>query len=296
MKKIASLILLVTLLYSANATAQRSTLKQKIEQQLSDKKATIGVSIHHLEKGETTTINNDKHYPMQSVYKFHIALAVLNQVDKGKLQLEQNIYIKKSDLLPDTWSPIREKYPEGAINLPLSELIRYTVAQSDNNGCDILLRLLGGPRVVNNYIHKLGIKETSIQATEEQMHQSYPLQFNNWSTPKAVTDLLLLFYQQKILSTQSFNFLWETMLSTTTGTKQLKGQLPLNARVAHKTGSSGTNAEGITAALNDVGIITMPNGEHILISVFVSNSSENKETNEAIISNIAKAAWDHFLK
>ncbi|EDM37279.1 beta-lactamase [Pedobacter sp. BAL39] len=296
MKRITPIILSFTLFYSVNVAAQTSILKQKIKQQLSGKKATVGISIQHLETGQTLTINNDKHYPMQSVYKFHIAMAVLNQVDKGKLQLQQNIYIKKSDLLPGTWSPIREKYPEGEMNLPLSDLIRYTVAQSDNNGCDILLRLLGGPKLVNNYIHKLGIEDVSIQATEEQMHQSYPVQFSNWSTPKAATDLLLLFYQQNTLSKQSFNFLWETMLSTTTGKKQLRGQLPLNTPVAHKTGNSGTNDKGITAALNDIGIITLPDGTHILISVFVSNSKENSETNESIISDIAKTAWDYFLK
>ncbi len=84
--------------------------------------------------------------PMLSVFKFHIALAVLNQVDKGNLTLDQKILIKKSDLLENTWSPLREKYPDGNVELPLSEIITYTVAQSDNNGCDILLRLIGGTK------------------------------------------------------------------------------------------------------------------------------------------------------
>ncbi|MCK7516895.1 MAG: hypothetical protein MZV64_03810 [Ignavibacteriales bacterium] len=55
-----------------------------------------------------------------------------------------------------------------------------------------------------------------------------------------------------------------------------------------------TNDEGITAAANDIGIITLPDGKHFAISVFVTNSKENDETNEKIISDIAKVTWDYF--
>lgn len=289
-------ILLLILLPTFPAAAQPADLKNRIEQLLANRKATVGVSITHLERGESILINNNRHYPMQSVFKFHLALAVLDQVDQGKLKLEQKIFIKKSDLLPDTWSPIREAYPNGNIDLPLSEVIKFTVAQSDNNGCDILFRLIGGPKVVDRYIHKLGIKEVSIQANEQEMHASYSVQFSNWTTPKAATDLLIKFYQQKVLSPKIFNFLLETMLSTSTGLQQLKEQLPVGTAIAHKTGNSGTNPQGVTAALNDIGIITLPDGNHIAISVFVSNSTEDKATNEKIISDIARAAWDYFSK
>ena len=75
---------------------------------------------------------------------------------------------------------------------------------------------------------------------------------------------------------------------------RIKGQLPEGTIVAHKTGSSDTNEEGIIGAANDIGIVTLPNGRHFAISVFVTNSKENDETNEKIISDIAKAAWDYF--
>lgn len=92
-----------------------------------------------------------------------------------------------------------------------------------------------------------------------------------------------------------YDFLWTTMKSSQTGLKQLKGQLPKDVIVAHKTGTSGVNKKtGITAALNDVGIVLLPNGEYFVISVFVTHSKESKETNERIISDIAKASWDYF--
>ena len=85
------------------------------------------------------------------------------------------------------------------------------------------------------------------------------------------------------------------MIETSTGKNRIKGQLPEGTIVAHKTGSSGTNEEGITAAANDMGIVTLPDGKHFAISVFVTNSKENDKTNEKIISDISKAAWDYFI-
>ena len=84
------------------------------------------------------------------------------------------------------------------------------------------------------------------------------------------------------------------MTETSTGPKRIKGQLPPGTLVAHKTGTSATNEKGITAAVNDIGIVTLPNGTHFVISVFVSNSKENDETNEKIIADITKLAWDYF--
>jgi beta-lactamase class A len=270
-------------------------LKYKIEQITKTKDATVGISIRGIESKDSLNINGEKHFPMQSVFKFHIALAVLDQVDRGDLSLDQEILISKSELLPNTWSPIRDKYPAGNNKLTLAEIIKYTVAISDNNGCDILLKTIGGPENVEKYIHKLGIKDIAISFNEEEMHKDWNAQFSNWTTPKAATDLLVTFYTKNILSESGFNFLLKTMIETSTGKKRIKGQLPEGTIVAHKTGSSGTNDEGITAAANDIGIITLPDGKHFVISVFVTNSKENEETNEKIIADISKLAWDYFV-
>lgn len=286
-------IVLVSL-FSCPSYGQIDSLKNKIEQIINTKDATVGVSIRGIENHDSLSINGDGRFPMQSVFKFHIALAVLDHVDQGKLTLNQEIFISKKELLPNTWSPIRDKYPGGNIKLTLAEIIKYTVAISDNNGCDIILGLIGGPKKVEKYIHKLGIHDISIIYNEEEMHKDWDAQFSNWTTPKAATDLLVAFYTKNILSDSSFNFLLKTMIETSTGKNRIKGQLPEGTIVAHKTGSSGTNDEGITAASNDIGIVTLPIENHFAIAVFVSKSKENDETNEKIISAISKAAWDYF--
>ena len=233
---------------------------------------------------------------MLSVFKFHIALAVLNKVDQGKLKLDQPIFIKKADLLENTWSPIREKYPDGNIEMPLSELIKYTVAKSDNNGCDLLLRLIGGTETVQKFINNKGIKNFTIKADEAQMHKGYEFMYWNTTTTNDSNLLLMNFFDGKVLSKNSTSFLMKTMIETTTGTTKIVAQLPKGTPVAHKTGSSGKDEKGLTIAENDIGIITLPNGKHYAISVFVSDSMETEETNTKMIADISKLVFDYFSR
>jgi beta-lactamase class A len=288
-------IVAISLILSSPSYSQADSLRQRILNIISAGNAETGVAIRHLEHGDTLSVNGNRHFPMQSVFKFHIALAVLNEVDKGTFSLNQKIDIQKTDLLPGTWSPMRDDHPDGNIKLPLSKILSYTVSQSDNNGCDILLGLVGGPAKVQLFMDSLGITDFSIRANEAEMHSDWNVQFTNWTTPKASVQLLSDLYNGKILSEKSKRYLLKLMTETSTGPARIKGRLPEGTPVAHKTGSSGENKDGITAAVNDIGIVTLPDGTHFAISVFITNSAESNETNEKIIAEIAKATWDYFL-
>jgi beta-lactamase class A len=293
--RLLSLLLLLTCCKThAQSTEQ---LKQKIQQLVASKHAVVGVHISGNNGRDTLSLNGGMQFPMQSVFKFHIGLMMMSEIDKGNFSLEQKINIGREDLLPGLYSPIREKYPKGA-RLPLSKILEYTVAESDNVGCDLLLKLLGRPAAVENYFIANGFMDVSIKINEETMQNNWDMQFQNWTTPKAATDVLTAFYynSKKLLSPKSHAFIWKLMKQTTTGKDRLKGKLPKGTVVAHKTGTSGTNKEGISAAVNDIGIVLLPNNRHFFISVFVTNSREDQATNEKMIAEIAKLAWDHFIK
>jgi beta-lactamase class A/beta-lactamase class A VEB len=129
------------------------------------------------------------------------------------------------------------------------------------------------------------------------MQAKWENMFQNWTTPKAASETLKMFYENNnnLLSKANYDFFWKTNKETTTGKNRIKGQLPEGTIVAHKTGWSGTNKEtGITAAVNNIGIVFLPNGRYFIISVFVSESKESLDTNEKIIADIAKATYDFY--
>jgi beta-lactamase class A len=273
--------------------AQQDSLHSQIEQIARQSKGIVGVSLLAIESGDTLNYNGNARLVMHSVMKFPIAMTVLNLVDKGKYKLDQKMKVSKKDLPAGTWSPLRDKYPDGT-EIALSDLLGYMVSQSDNNACDFLLKKLGGTGVVENYIQSLGIKGINIVASEADMAKAWEVQYTNWCKPADVVHLLDIFYQGKALSKTSNDFLWKIMTGTSTGPNRIKGLLPKDAVVAHKTGSSGTNDEGLTPAANDVGIITLPNGKHLAIAVMVCNSKADEATRDGVIAQIAKAAWDVY--
>jgi len=297
LKKTPLTLLLVLVGFILGYAQNIETLKQNIETIISSKNATVGVAINGMDNKDTLSINGQKHFPMQSVFKFPIALVILSEIDKGRFSLDQNIVIKKSELLPGLWSPIRKKYPEG-VTLPLSKILEYTVALSDNVGCDVLLRLLGKPQDVEHYFSNNGFKDFEVKINEETMQNNWDLQFLNWTTPKEANNILTTFYENKndLLSKENYDCIWDVMKGTKTGKNRLRGQLPKETIVAHKTGWSGKHKEtGISAAVNNIGIVFLPDGTYFTISVFITESTENLETNEKKIADISKAAWDYFI-
>ncbi|MCA0364916.1 MAG: class A beta-lactamase, subclass A2 [Bacteroidetes bacterium] len=292
MKKVLLLLLL-----SSSIFAQNQSLEQQISDFLKDKKATVGVAVNFENGKEEVYINPDKRLPMQSTFKFMIGLKVMEQVEKGKLSLSQIINIPKTTMQTDLYSPIKDKYPNGA-SLKLSEILKYTVASSDNVGCDLLLDLIGGPMEVERFVKKMGISDIAIVHNEKVMQSNWENQFQNWSTARAMNQIFINTFDKKskpVLSKKSLDYLYEIMVKTETGQKRIKGLLPKNIVVSHKTGTSGTQ-NGISAATNDFGIIVLPSGKRIYITVMVSDSKENTETNELIIAKIARMAFDHFNK
>ena len=294
MKKI--IFLLSFSAFSVQAfTQNKIELRKELNQIISTKNASIGVSIKEIETKDTLSINGNLNAPLMSVFKFHIALATLNLVDKGKLSLTQKIYIKKEDLHENTWSPIKEEYPDANMYLTLDQLLRYTVSHSDNNGCDILLRLIGGTKTVQKFINKQGIKDFTIKVNEDQM-QTWDNLYINTTTPLATTELLEKFYTEKVIKKETTKYLYQLMVECSRGITWMKAGLPEGTELAHRTGISGTNDNNLRVAMNDVGIVKLPDGNRLIISIYSKNITESKEDTEKIIADITKATWNYYTK
>ncbi len=268
-------------------------LRSQIEQIARDAQGRVGVAATLLETGESVGFHEMEQFPMQSVYKLPIGMAVLHQIDQKKLALTQVVHVTQSDYIADRQhSPIRDKFPQG-VDIPLSELLRYAISESDGSASDVLLRMVGGSQVVMSYLKTLNVTEMMVLNTELEIGSDNAVQYRNWAKPAQAASLLRAVQEGRGLSKTSHAFLLHLLTDTQTGLQRLKGLLPSGTTVAHKTGTSWT-IDGITAATNDVGIITLPNGRHIALAVFVSDAKADAKTREAVIARIAKVAWDYW--
>jgi beta-lactamase class A len=136
-------------------TKGHSKVRSEIAAIAASSKGKVGVSIKILETGDTLSYHADARYPMQSVFKFPIAVSVLRAVEKGSLNLDDKILVTKKDLRK-TVSALLEKYPNGNQKVSIREMLTDMVTLSDNNACDILMRVLGGPEKITADIHGVG--------------------------------------------------------------------------------------------------------------------------------------------
>ncbi len=254
-------------------------------------KGHVGVAAQVIGTKQIFGFHESEHFPMQSVYKFPIAMAVLNAVDHGQLALGQTVRVTKGALVPEALhSPIRDEHHGGEFDTTVQDLLRYAVSESDGTASDALLRVLGGPAKVQQYLTTLGVTEVRIVNTEMEMSTDDALQYQNWATPRGMVQLLRLFQQGRSLSRTSQELLMGWMTDTTTGPQRIKGLLPNGTSVAHKTGTSQTR-NGVTAATNDVGLVSLPLGRGLLVAIFVSDSPADTAVREGVIAKIASALY-----
>jgi beta-lactamase class A len=215
----------------------------------------------------------------------------LQRVDRGELKLDQQVKVEPSDFVrTGMYSPVRDKYPDGT-ELSIAELLRFTICESDGSTSDVLMKLIGGPGKVMLFLEGIHVPDIQVVNYEKEIGRDWETQYQNWATPKGALALLVALRSQRGLSRESQALLLKLMTEAIPGAKRLKGELPAGTVVAHKTGTGGTQ-NGITSATNDIGIITLPNGAHLAVAVFVSDSSADETTRESVIARIAKAAWD----
>ncbi len=277
-------------------------------------KGRVGVAAVVLETGEAAFLNADEHYPMQSVYKLPIAMAMMEQIRLGNHDLDEVIGVTKDEMVRQGQaSALRDKNPDGG-EFTIRELIRLALVESDGSASDVLMRVLGGAPVVQSYLTQIGINDMKVVNTEKEIGRDWQTQYENWATPRASVDLLRWLWtaQRGEVSERSdpkeiwkncltgYNLLWCEMDNSTTGPNRLKkvaSGIKLKdwpPRIAHKTGTGGTQ-NGITSATNDIGLISR-GGDAIAIAIFVSDSRADEKNREAVIAKIAKAAWDRWAE
>lgn len=263
--------------------------------------AVIGVSAIHLETGKRLSVRNTERFPMGSVYKFPIALTVLRRVDAGTLSLRQIVTIEPKDFSAGH-SPLRDEAHGRPIVLTLRELLRHMVSMSDNTASDALLQLAGGPHAVNARLAELGIGNIRVDRSEKQMAhdildtpggiERYAVDARDTSTPDAMAELLVAFWQKRDgLSQSSHDLLVHWMTDTPTGKRRIKSAVPAGATVVHKTGT-------MPGTVNDVAIIVSPDGkQHIALAIFTRGSKRDVTAEaEEDIAAIARMVYENLCR
>jgi beta-lactamase class A len=301
-------------------------LESQIAEIASQAQGRVGVSAVLLETGDAAQLNGDAQFPMQSVYKVPIAMAVLYASSMGKVSLSQQVSVRPSDFVrAGVRSPIRNLFPQGGV-FTIRELLAQAISESDGTANDVLLEQAGGPAGVMDYLQKLSVNGMFVMDSEKDIFKDWDTQYRNSASPHATVELLRQLQFGAGIAPDPRQELLYLMKSSGPGYRRLKHLLPKDIEIAHKTGTGGTkpvelpaantatnampvltntprpkpsarpsgSPQIMSSATNDVGIIYLPNGRHILIAVYVADSTAPAFIREGTIAQIAKAVWDRW--
>lgn len=289
-----ALLLLGALLLVACGGSPLQPLERQIDNLTTPLDARIGVAI--LTPDGKWITRQDTLLPMLSVFKFPLALAVLDRAAETGTPLSQPLDVGTEWLDADTYSPMRDSLPAEGGEVTLGALLHYSTSLSDNIACDRLLAFVGGPEAVDAYVRELGIEGIRITATERMMHRDPAAVRANVARPSALCALYARFLDGGLLTAEHNALLRGLLEGATTGANKLRAGLPAGVILGHKTGSSDRTPEGLRTADNDTGYIVLPDGRHYCIAVLVTDSREEDATNAAVVARISQAAYAFFTQ
>lgn len=302
--------------------AKLDTAIEGIEQQAEGR---LGVALMDLRDRKLWSHRGSETFPMQSVFKLPLAVAVLQQVEAGKFRLDQPITVTRKDFSL-FHSPLAKAFKGERNDYPLRELIRLAAGESDNTAADLLMREIGGPQVVTRMLRDGGIQDMSIDRYERQFQpEIYGLKGFGWdqvveekafraelkamrprlriaalsnalkdkrdaSTPEASALFLEAFAKGNWLRDPAHNaLLTQIITETKVGADRIKAGLPAGSRLAHRTGA-GLTTDGINHATNDIGIATLPDGRRFVIVTYLAGSRADAKEREAALADVARLA------
>jgi beta-lactamase class A len=281
----------------------------------------VGIAVRSINDGWHTGWKADELYPQQSVSKLWVSIAALDAVDRGRVRLDDQVTLTRSDLTL-FHQPIAAKILGGGYTTSLSDLMYKAITTSDNTCNDKLMRSIGGPAAVRAMIADKGLGAIRFYDGERALQskiagliwsQSYSVgnafsaarnalpyslrksSFDRYvedpydgASPNAIVNALARLKRGELLSPSSTARLLSIMGNTKTGKNRLKGGLKPGWTLSHKTGT-GQTLGPVQAGYNDIGVLTAPDGRSYAVAVMIKRTSTPLATRMTLMNNVVRA-------
>lgn len=281
-----------------------------------------GIAILAVDGGWSVEKRGEELFPQQSVSKLWVAMTVLDQVDSGKLKLDQMVRITRNDLAV-FHQPIRERVlANGEIQETVVSLLEQAITKSDNTANDSLLRTVGGPDAVREFINRKGLGKIRFGPGERQLQagiagmswqQDYAigngftaarakLSYDHrkaaldryladpvdGASPMALVTALARLSKGELLSPSSTRALMAMLERTSSGPNRLKAGVPPDWRFGHKTGT-GQVLDPVSTGYNDVGIMTAPDGRRYTVAIMMGDTTASIPARMQMMQGVSRA-------
>ncbi len=210
-----------------------------------------------------------------STIKVPIMLAVLAEVQKEKINLDDKILVKIEDVIDDT--KVFENQ-EGYYSL--YELINWMIIESDNTATNVIIKTFGIEKINNYILNVLNVKSTSLQRymLDEKAIKNG---LNNYTSQEDMLNIFTKLFNKDILNKElcdiAINILYNQRCQD-----QVMRYIYEPIKYAHKTGA-------LDYLNHDVGIMNIKNKLfYIGISIY---NSKNKNGNKKLTGILGRMIY-----
>ncbi|MBW8813490.1 MAG: serine hydrolase [Caulobacterales bacterium] len=296
-------------------------LQDDLDAIAADFREPLGVAVTDVTTGWTAGVDKDRPYPQQSVSKLWVAITVMKAIDQRRLAWDAPVTLTDADRSV-FFQPVAYNIRGDGYQTHLSDLLRRALVESDNAANDRLMREMGGPGGVAAALADMGLTGVKVgayerdlqartaglawrpeygigwnfQAAREQLPKAereaamaaYLAEPLDGSSPAGITTALAALSRGELLSPDSTQKILALMHAARTGPQRLKGGLPAGWSIAHKTGT-GQDFEGYSNGINDVGLLTAPDGHTYAVAVMMRHTRRPVPERLAFMQAVTRA-------
>jgi beta-lactamase class A len=250
----------------------------------------VGISVANLASGESLSIRGDETFPSASLIKVPVLVALLHEVEQGRLGLHERATMVTRDRVGGSGVL---RLMGTSIDPSIEDLAWLMITISDNTATNLLLDKLD-VRTVWTRMEALGLPHSKIHSKTFRRETSIApdssvLYGLGVATPDEMVRLFTLLHHGRAVS-PAMDSLAMRMLAANQDGNMLTRWIPAATRVAHKSGS-------VDRARNDCGIMYTPAAPVALCVMTRENEDTSYGVDSAahlVIARVAREVFHHF--
>ncbi|AKG21678.1 serine hydrolase [Calothrix sp. 336/3] len=260
-----------------NLSQENIALKTAVQNlAASNPNLTPGVFLADLDSGSYVDLNGGAAFPAASTIKIPILVAFFQDVDQGKIRLDETLTMEKEMVATGSGDM---QYKAVGSKFSALDVATKMMVISDNTATNMLIARMGGVETLNQRFRSWGLNTTNIRNILPD------LEGTNTTSPKELGNLLGMVSKGNLLSMTSRDRLLYIMRRTVRD-NLLPAGLGQGAIIAHKTGDIGN-------MLGDAGLVDLPTGKRYIAAVMVQRP-RNDTSAEKMINSVSRVAYQQF--
>ncbi|MEQ5836196.1 class A beta-lactamase [Marinobacter sp. NFXS9] len=268
-------LFVTTAAVAKTALEDLSDTVEKVEDQLD---ARVGLAMTDTGSDFSWSHRADERFLMNSTMKVPLCGAVLAQVDAGKMSLSDELPVHQDDIL--SYAPVTKERVGQSVTL--GALCYAALDMSDNTATNLLIKHLGGPEAVTQFLRRIGDSVTRSDRYETALNTLIPGDPRDTTKPVVMINTLRKLLLGDALTTGSRDRLVAWMSHGGVTQALLRDDAPSSWKIADKSGSGDHNR-------NLVALITPDDGNPRIVTIYISDTDADFKTRNAALKELGAA-------